>query len=186
MDGKLVILSGPSGSGKDTVIEAWKGIDADVNRVVAYTTRSPRKGETDDVDYHFVSPGTFESMVKEEAFLEWKEVHGNLYGTPVFDMERMIREGKIAVLKIDVQGALTAMEKRPDAITIFLEPPSMDELEQRIRDRRTDTEHQIEIRMKNAVWEMAHADRYQHRVINADAQRAAEEIDHIVSGKEVA
>ena len=116
--GRLVILSGPSGVGKDTVINAWHARDPRVERVVAYTTRPARPGETDGLDYHFVSVDTFMELAADGAFLEYKEVHGNHYATPLRDMEAMLSAGKIAILKIDVQGALTAMELRPDAMSV--------------------------------------------------------------------
>lgn len=166
MSGRLVILSGPSGVGKDTVIDAWKTADPRVRRVVAYTTRAPRHGESDGIDYHFVPVDRFRELADAGAFLEFKEVHGNFYATPLHDMETMLREGAIAVLKIDVQGALSAMELRPDAMTIFILPPSDQELERRIRGRGTDDEATIEKRLHNARREIEISDRYQHRIVN--------------------
>jgi guanylate kinase len=182
MQGKLVILSGPSGVGKDTVIGAWKKLRPEVVRVVAYTTRNKREGETDGIDYHFVTPARFLEMVELGEFLEWKLVHDNFYGTPQNDMQSLLDNGKIAVLKIDVQGAVTAMEKRPDAISIFLLPPSMEELERRIRGRKSDTEEVIQVRLRNAKEEMEFADRYQHRIVNDDLDRCVREIDELVMG----
>jgi len=180
MSGKIVILSGPSGVGKDSVLERWKSADPKVVRVVAYCTRAPRAGEQDGVDYHFCSREEFMRMANAGDFLEYKEVHGNLYATPLKDMEALLAEGKIAVLKIDVQGALTVMEKRPDVLSIFLLPPSLDELERRIRSRGTDDEATIQKRLKNAHDELAVADRYQYRVVNDDIDRAVAEIMEIV------
>lgn len=176
----LVILSGPSGVGKDTVLQAWSAANPRVVRVVAYTTRPIRPGEIDGVDYHFVSPQEFQARVDRGAFLEYKEVHGNMYATPLEDMERLLDEGKIAVLKIDVQGALTAMEHRPDAVSIFLLPPSTEELEARIRGRATDDETTIRKRLANAREELALADRYQHRVVNRDIVEAVAELQGLV------
>jgi guanylate kinase len=173
MSGRLVILSGPSGVGKDTVIDAWSEMDPRVERVVAYTTRPPREGEVEGIDYHFVSVPHFEQLAEEGAFLEWKRVHGNFYATPLKEMERMLEEGKIAVLKIDVQGALAAMALRPDALTVFLLPPSWDELERRIRGRATEAPEAIEGRLVNARNEMALADRYQHRIVNRTVRGTA-------------
>src|SRR4051812_46910447 len=118
MTGRLVILSGPSGVGKDTVLEQWKASNPRVHKVVAYTTRAPRPGEVDAVDYHFITPQRFQDLIEEGAFLEHKHVHGNYYATPLSDMEAMLMEGKIAVLKIDVQGAMEAMKLRPEAMSI--------------------------------------------------------------------
>ena len=179
MNGRIVILSGPSGAGKDTVIDAWRLADPRVTRVVAYTTRDPRPGEVDGVDYHFVSVKVFQDMAKDGAFLEWKEVHGNYYATPLRDMEALLAEGKVAVLKIDVQGASAVMSLRPDAISVFLMPPDMDELERRIRGRGTESEEAIAKRLSNARAEMSRSDLYQHRIVNltvASAVRALQEL----------
>lgn len=168
MPGKLVIFSGPSGVGKDTVLNRWMDQDPRVCRVVAYTTRTMRAGEVDGVDYRFVTLEEFRSLIADGAFLEFKEVFGNLYGTPLHDMEQLLSQGKIAVLKIDVQGALTAMKLRPDAITIFIMPPSMAELERRIRSRNSDPSDVIERRLRTARDEMALAPEYRHVLINGN------------------
>lgn len=174
-------MSGPSGVGKDTVINAWRQKNPRICRVVAYTTRQPREGESEGVDYHFVAVERFHELATDGAFLEHKEVHGNFYATPLRDMEQMLEEGKHAILKIDVQGALTAMSLRPDAITIFLVPPSWDELERRIRGRGTDDAATIEKRLRNATEEMELADRYQHQVTNDDIDRVIAELERIIA-----
>ena len=184
MKGHLVILSGPSGVGKDTVLAEWSKADPRVVRVVAYTTRPMRTGEVDGVDYRFVERETFLRMAHDGDFLEHKEVHGNLYATPKKDMEALLAQGKIAVLKIDVQGAITVMALRPDATTVFLLPPSMEALEHRIRGRASDDEETIQRRLANAKTEMTFADRYQHRVVNDDLQRAVAEVARIVAQAE--
>lgn len=178
--GKLVILSGPSGVGKDTVINAWHARDSRVQRVVAYTTRPPRQGETQGLDYNFVSLERFLELAEKGAFLEFKEVHGNHYATPLHDMEEMLDAGKIAVLKIDVQGALTAMELRGDAISVFLMPPSTEELERRIRARNLDAPDVILRRLINAREEMALAHHYQHQIVNDAVDDVVNELVRIV------
>lgn len=175
-EGRLIIFSGPSGVGKDTLLEAWRSRDPRVQRVVAYTTRSPRSGEVDGVDYHFVSPDRFQALAADGAFLEYKEVHENFYATPLRDMELLLAEGKLAVLKIDVQGALDAMRLRPDAATVFVLPPSFEELERRIRSRGTDSPETILKRLANARGELALADRYAHPIVNDSLDRAVEEL----------
>lgn len=180
MSGRLVILSGPSGVGKDTVIDAWAARDPRVKRVVAYTTRDPRPGELDGVDYHFVSVARFEEMVEAGAFLEAKNVHGNWYATPLADMEAMLADGRVVVLKIDVQGAMVAMERMPWALTVMLAPPSDEELERRIRGRGTDAEDVVAKRLQNARDELAQAPHYQHLVVNRDVTDAVEEIMSLV------
>lgn len=182
----LVILSGPSGVGKDTLLDAWKQINPDVERVVAYTTRSPRKGERPGIDYHFVDSATFEGMAERGEFLEFKNVHGNYYGTPLLDMERMLAEGKVAVLKIDVQGALSAMELRPDAITIFVRPPSWEELERRIRDRGLDTPEVMQKRLQNAKNELLLADKYRYQIVNDNVTSAAARLQECLESARVA
>lgn len=179
--GKLVILSGPSGVGKDTIIDSWAKVDPRIRRVVAYTTRAPRVGEVDGVDYHFVTVRRFTELADQGAFLEFKEVHGNFYATPLHDMEAMLAEGLVAILKIDVQGALTAMELRPDALTIFLLPPSVDELENRIRGRGTDDPATIEKRLLNAREEIALANHYRWRIVNDEIGEVVRQLEEIVS-----
>jgi guanylate kinase len=180
MSGRLVILSGPSGVGKDSVLDLWKSVDSNVVRVVAYCTRTPRPAEVDGVDYHFVTRADFMAKAEAGDFLEYKEVHGNYYATPLRDTEALLAAGRIAVLKIDVQGALTVMELRDDALSIFLLPPSFEELERRIRTRGTDDEATIQKRLRNAREEIDLADRYHHRVVNDDLARAVSEIQELV------
>lgn len=178
--GTLVILSGPSGVGKDTVINAWHARDPRVRRVVAYTTRPPRKGETPGVDYQFVSLEEFLRLATDGAFLEFKEVHGNHYATPLRDMEAMLAEGQIAVLKVDVQGALTVMELRPDAKSVFLMPPSDEELERRIRARNLDAPDVILRRLINAREEMALAHHYQSQIVNDAVEDVVDELEKLI------
>lgn len=180
MAGKLVILSGPSGVGKDTIIDAWHDVNPKVQRVVAYTTRSPRPGEVGGRDYNFSSVPDFLAKAENGDFLEFKEVHSNWYATPLTDMEDLLQEGKIAILKIDVQGALHAMHLRPDAISVFILPPSMEELEARIRGRGTDDEVVIEKRLRNASEELALAAKYQHRIVNVDVEMTVAMLERIV------
>lgn len=181
MPGHLVILSGPSGVGKDTVLNAWMERDPRVQRVVAYTTRTMRPQEVDGVDYRFVSVERFRDLIAGGAFLEFKEVFGNLYGTPLLDMEEMLAAGKVAVLKIDVQGALTAMKLRPDALTVFIMPPSVEELERRIHSRGTDDPEVIARRLRTARDEMALRSEYQHVLVNEDVGRLVEQLEALVS-----
>lgn len=181
MSGRLLILSGPSGVGKDTVIDAWHAADPRVARVISYTTRPPREKEVDGIDYHFVSRERFEALALDGAFLEHKEVYGNYYATPLHDLEAMLAEGKIAVLKIDVQGALTVMDLRPEATTIFLYPPDLEELERRIRARGTDDPVAIERRLATAREEIALAIRYQHQIVNDSVESVVAQLLEIAS-----
>lgn len=181
MAGHLVILSGPSGVGKDTVLDAWMARDPRVQRVIAYTTRPMRAQEVNGVDYQFVTVDRFRELIAAGAFLEFKEVFGNLYGTPILEMEEMLSQGKIAVLKIDVQGALTAMKLRPDALTIFIMPPSIEELERRITSRGTDDPDVIARRLRTAHDEMALRSEYQFVVVNHDVEALVRQLEALVS-----
>jgi len=182
MSGRLVILSGPSGVGKDTLIEAWRARDPRVERVVAWTTRAPRPGEVDGSDYHFVTPEAFQRKAEAGGFLEHKLVHGNWYGTPLDSLEEMLRNGKFAVLKIDVQGGLEVMGKRPEVVSIFLHPPSWEELERRIRSRGTETEDKVRLRLENAREEIQAGRPYAHHVVNDDIEGAVNRISGIFMG----
>ena len=177
----LVILSGPSGVGKDTVIDAWRARDPRVTRVVAYTTRAPRAGEADGVDYHFVTTDVFLECAEAGEFLEAKEVHGHHYATPLKGMSVLLDAGKVAVLKIDVQGALTVMALRPDALSVFILPPSVEELERRLRDRGTDAPERVAQRLENAKGELALAERYQYRLVNDDVDAVVERLFDLTS-----
>jgi guanylate kinase len=128
------------------------------------------------VDYHFVSSSTFTKMAEAGAFLEYKEVHGEMYATPLDDMEAMLASGKLAILKIDVQGALEAIELRPEALSIFLLPPSERELEKRIRGRGTESDEVIQRRLQRAHAEIALSERYQYRLVNDSLDRAVDEL----------
>lgn len=178
--GRLVILSGPSGVGKDTVLEAWHAADPRVTRVVACTTRKPRPGEVDGVDYHFTDVESFLRRAEEGAFLEFKEVYGNHYATPLSHMEAILESGNVAVLKIDVQGAAEVMPKRPDAIPIFLLPPSDAELERRIRGRGTEDEAATLRRLATAREEIAFSEAYPHRIVNAELAETVRRLREIV------
>lgn len=167
--------------GKDTVIDAWRKVNDKITRVVAYTTRKPRSGEVQGIDYNFVTVPLFKQLVKEGAFLEHKEVHGNFYATPIREMEAMLERGQIAILKIDVQGAMIAMKRRPEALSVFILPPSWDELEQRIRGRGTDDDQAIEMRLRNARVEMDMADKYRHCVINREVEDTVKRLQDLVA-----
>lgn len=180
MSGRKVILSGPSGVGKDTVINRWIERDSRVARVVAATTRAPREGEVDGVDYRFMTDGEFLAMADAGGFLEHKKVHSARYGTPLETVNQMVGDGQIAILKIDVQGAIEVMGQDSSIIGIFLLPPSMPELEERLRGRGTDSEEKIRLRLENAKQEILVGMSYPHQVINDDLDRCVEEVMRIV------
>lgn len=180
--GRLVILSGPSGVGKDTVLIEWQKVNPHVIRVVAATTRLPRDGEADGGDYHFLTEEAFDTMAKAGGFLEHKQYGSSWYGTPLDQVNEIVRSGRIALLKIEVQGAAEVRALIPDVLSIFLLPPSFEELEQRIRSRGTETEEQIQKRLARARIEMAEAQAYTHRVVNDDLHRCVVELERILNG----
>ncbi|MCH7904394.1 MAG: guanylate kinase [Armatimonadetes bacterium] len=181
MSGKLVILSGPSGVGKDAVIDAWIAANLRVTRVVTYTTRAPRDGETDGVDYNFVTPGKFAELAGLGRFWESKKVHGHMYASPKADTEQLLEQGRVAILKIDVQGALEVMRLCPEAVTVFIMPPSEAELERRIRERASEDEATINHRLETAKKEIECAGLYQHRVVNDDLAKTVRELQEILA-----
>ena len=180
--GRLVILSGPSGAGKSTVVrELLQQCPLPLTLSVSATTRPPRPTEQDGVDYHFLSAEQFRQRRKADDFLEWKEVfgRGHLYGTLRSQTDAGLASGKWVLLEIDVEGALTVLQQHGDAITIFLHPGSMEELERRLRQRGTETEDSVQRRLDVARREMACRDRYKYEVINDTVDRAVQEICEI-------
>ena len=173
--GRLVVLSGPSGAGKTTACDRLQA-DPAITRAITATTRAPRAGEVDGVHYFFFDEESFRKGIEEGKFLEHAEVHGRFYGTPKEHLEELIASGRTVLLSIDVQGAEELMDRRVPAIYIFLEPPSLEELKRRLVDRASDDSETIELRLKNALEEMARRDRYDHCIVNDDLDRAVDEI----------
>lgn len=179
--GTLIILSGPSGVGKGTVRdELFKDESLNLAYSISMTTRKPRPTETEGVDYYFVERDEFETMIEEGKLLEWAQFVGNYYGTPQEKVNDLLDAGKNVVLEIEVQGALQVMKKCPDALTIFLVPPSMEELENRIRGRRTEAEEVIQERLGKARKEIKTKDQYKYVVENKDVFKAKEQIADII------
>ncbi len=183
-NGEVVVLSGPSGSGKTSVVEELCRDPRFVPSISA-TTRAPRGGEADGRDYHFLPEEEFRRRIRDGRFLEWAEVHGRLYGTPREGVERAVAEGKRVVLNIDVQGAARLREQGVAGTYIFLMPPSRQELERRLRARRTEADEAISRRLAIAEKEMAEAPRYDAVVVNDDLARAAAEVRRIVLSRVV-
>jgi guanylate kinase len=181
----LVIISGPSGVGKDTIIDALRqrAHDPEYHYVVTCTTRAMRPGEVDGVDYHFLSDDAFASQRAAGGFLEANEVHGNWYGTPRSQVREALADGRDVILKIDVQGAQVVKGKVPGALLIFLIPPSLEDLFQRLRSRATETADELELRQRNAAIELARQEDYDYVVTNETGQveRTAERIDAIIA-----
>lgn len=181
MSGRLLILSGPSGVGKDTVLDLWQARNPRVVRVVAHTTRAPRTGERDGLDYMFLDVPAFLARAEAGKYLEFKHVHGNYYGTPLDHLEVLLSQGKVAVLKIDVQGAVEVMGLRDDALSVMILPPSFEELERRIRARGTDSAEVIERRLAGAQAELDMAPHYQYRVVNTDVEEVLRFLEDLVT-----
>jgi guanylate kinase len=181
--GRLIVLSGPSGVGKDTVLHELRTLEPDLRYSVSYTTRAPRPGEVDGVAYSFIDRDQFLAMAERGEFLEWAEVHGHLYGTSEARVKDALDRGEDIVLKIDVQGAAWIRPRVAGAIFIFLLPPSEEELRRRLVGRDTEDEASRELRFRNAVAELADGAAYDHRVVNDDVGPAAREILDIVRSR---
>ena len=187
--GLILILSGPSGSGKSSIYKAAMGELGGIEFSVSCTTRAPRPGEVDGRDYHFISREEFDRLVAEDAFAEHAEVHGNCYGTLKSELLGRVQRGIDVLLDIDVQGAARLRALCADSeefcracVFIFIMPPSYEELERRLRARGTETEESILRRLANAKGEMAHASEYDHIIVNDDLARAAAEFTALVRG----
>jgi len=178
--GLLIVISGPSSVGKDTLIKGLLELDHDLVYSVSGTTRKPRPGELPDKNYTFLTREQFEELVKKDAFLEHATYNGNLYGTFRDRVERARNDGRDVVLKIDVQGAEQVREKVPEGVFIFLAPPSIDELIKRQIKRNTESVEDMEARRGIATREMEYAARYDHVVVNDDIERAVREVLDII------
>jgi guanylate kinase len=180
-NGLLIVISGPSGVGKGTVIkEVMKDPELNLSYSVSMTTREKREGEQEGVNYYYVSREQFEKTRDEGGLLEWTEFVGNYYGTPLSEIERLRSEGKNALLEIEVEGCRQVKEKVPDALTIFIVPPSLKELENRIRGRRTEAEEIVQQRLAKASKELEMTGQYRYVVCNDDIQLAADIIRVII------
>ena len=179
--GLLIIISGPSGVGKGTVRNYFMNEeDLKLAYSISMTTRAPRENEKDGVDYIFTSKEDFEKAIHDGELLEWAEFVGNEYGTPMSYVEKLRNEGKNVLLEIEVQGAMQVSEKCPDALSIFIIPPSMEELEKRIRGRRTEPEEIVQQRLAKASKEMKMVNNYKYIVCNDDPKLAADMIATII------
>ena len=180
-NGKILIVSGPSGCGKSTVLAALFEKLPKYYFSVSATTRPPRPGETDGVDYHFISVQEFEEMIENDELLEHAQFVGNYYGTPLKPIYEYSRKGYTVILDIEINGFLQVKEKLPEAESVFIIPPSLEELERRLRSRGTESEDKIKQRMDTAESQMSYAELYDHIVINDDVCRAADEIFNIIN-----
>ena len=182
-EGRLIVLTGPSGVGKDTVLRELFDIDPALEYCVSYTTRPPRPGEVDGVSYFFVDEPAFRAMIARDEFFEWSTVYGELKGRTYETVNKALASGKDTVIKIDVQGAEKVRSRIGDrAIYIYLLPPSVEALEQRLVERATEDPASLQARHERALAELALKDTYDHQVVNDDARRAAQEIEAIIQG----
>ncbi|MDZ8224570.1 guanylate kinase [Nostoc sp. ChiVER01] len=178
--GRLIVLTGPSGVGKGTLMRSLLKRHPELYYSVSVTTRSPRPGEIDGKDYYFISRSKFEQLLAEGEFLEWAEFAGNYYGTPREAVLNQIHFGKLVVLEIELKGARQIRASFPSALSIFILPPSFDELEKRIRDRAHDSEEAIARRLLRAQEEIQAADEFDIQIVNDDFETALNDIETVL------
>lgn len=179
----LVIISSPSGAGKTTLTRRLRAAVPNVTFSVSHTTRSPRRGEATGREYHFVERDEFEHLVSQGAFLEWAEVHGNLYGTSVSELERH-KAARGIVFDVDHQGARQIKSMRPDAVAIFVLPPSMDQLLLRLRGRASEDEATVRRRYSAAIGEIAHYGMFDYVLVNDDLDEAVDKLVSVFRAEE--
>jgi guanylate kinase len=181
--GLLYVLSSPSGAGKSTIARMLMASDDGIAMSVSATTRPIRPGEIDGRDYHYVSDATFDEMIAEGAFLEWAHVFGHRYGTLKSEVMRVIEGGRDVLLDIDWQGTQQLKQVDPDIVRVFILPPSMEELERRLRNRRTDSDEVVRRRMDRAATEISHWAEYDYVLINNDAEKCRELAHNILKAE---
>ncbi|MGB2601020.1 MAG: guanylate kinase [Candidatus Omnitrophota bacterium] len=176
----IIIVSAPSGSGKTTIVSGLVEGLPDIKRSVSYTTRAPRQDEKDGIDYIFISQEEFKKKIENGEFLEWEENFDYCYGTSKEQVEEAVKGGEDVVLSIDVKGAKRVKRIFPQSISIFIMPPSMEELSSRLKNRKTDREEQVSMRLEESKTEIASSDEYEYLIVNDDLQKAIEELKEIV------
>ena len=178
--GRLFVISGSSGVGKGTLIKEFLAKHPEFKLSVSCTTRKPREGELHGINYFFLSQEEFQKNIDNKEFLEWAEFSGNRYGTQKAYVERKLNEGKNLILELDTVGALNVKKIMPEATLIFILPPSLEELEARLRGRHTETEEAIQKRLASTKKEIENSKNYDYKVINDDLQRALKELENIM------
>ena len=181
--GRLFVISGPSGVGKGTIIKEIMNSTSNVRLSISATTRVPREGEKDGESYFFLTDEEFHKKIEAEGFLEYASVHGRFYGTPKQPVIDALKDGSDVILEIDVQGAMQVKDSFEDGVYIFVLPPSMELLVKRIRDRGTESEEDIHLRLGKAMDEIRYLDKYDYYVINDDLKLAVSEIEAIMSAE---
>lgn len=180
MKGNLIIISSPSGGGKGTLIKEVLKTLPNIGYSISYTTRAAREGEENGRDYFFVSEENFQELIEQGEFLEYATVHGNLYGTSIKQVQGEIDLGKDIILEIDVQGAKSVQEKIPEAVGIFILPPSFDVLKMRLTARATEKKEDLELRLRNSFGEVRQFEEFEYIVINDSVERAANDLRMII------
>jgi guanylate kinase len=180
MRGKLIVVSGPSGVGKDTIVSKYLEKNSNTYLSVSCTSRAPREGEVDGVNYIFLSREEFEERISNGDFLEYAEYNGNYYGTPKYKMEEELEKGKDVILVIEVQGALKVKELIPDALFIFILPPSINTLKERLIGRGTEDIETINKRIETALNEIKVSDKYDYNIVNDELDMAVLELEKII------
>lgn len=181
--GLLIVISGPSGAGKGTICKSFLERNKEVALSVSATTRDPRKGEVDGINYHFVSKDEFKNRIEEDDFLEYAEVYDNFYGTPRSNVEELLESGRDVILEIDIQGALKVKENASDGVFVFILPPSMSELRQRIINRGSETKESLMKRFKSAYQEINFLSKYNYAVVNDKVDVAVEKLEAIIAAE---
>ena len=183
--GFLLVISGPSAAGKGTICRKLLARNEDLIFSVSATTRKPRVGEKEGINYFFIDSLKFNNMIEHKEFLEYARVHNNYYGTPRNFVLNNVNKGKTVILEIDVKGALQVKEVYPEAVFIFLLPPSMEELKNRIEKRGTESKEDINIRLRNAFEELKFVDEYDYFVINDKVKNAVESVESIIKAEKL-
>jgi len=181
-DAKLFVIAAPSGAGKTTIVKALVSRNPELRFSISYTTRQKRRTEVDGVDYLFVDAGKFHELREEGELLEFAEVFDNFYATSRSQVEKFLASGQDVILEIDWQGAQQVRESMPECVTIFILPPSLEELERRLRDRRTDSPEVIERRLRDALGDMTHWDEFDHVIINDKLEQAVSDLENVLAG----
>ena len=181
--GKLFVFAAPSGAGKTTLVQAITRKHPQIRFSISYTTRRPRRNEADGVDYLFVTKREFMRLRDQGEMLEYAEVFDNYYATSRSQVEKHLSDNRNVILEIDWQGARQVRDSMPECVTIFFLPPSVEELERRLRDRRTDAPEVIERRLRDALSDMLHWDEFDHVIINDDLNRAIDDLEAVLAGE---